>query len=248
MGPVGDFLEWYGHPFNILWSLACKQLWASKTSSCTWKVFCSEWTSDQLTIFEAEEQPGRSEIREDLVKDGARSPTKTTDQILLGIQTIYKEDRSWIWKYPTGALFAWRWKYILSITPKCFTIWGAHPSSQSATVRPKCLAALALPAVGVVAAGSRQRKSRQPLAALDVPGGVLKKNSQDLLPFLPESAGNQWKMIHVSKRNGHLKPFSAGFHDSWKHRKPTIQGKHVLYAVLMAWRTAPMFCMDALAH
>ena len=245
MGPVGDFLEWYGHPFNILWSLACKQLWASKTSSCTWKVFCSEWTSDQLTIFEAEEQPGRSEIREDLVKDGARSPTKTTDQILLGIQTIYKEDRSWIRKYPTGALFASRWKHLLSITPKCFTIWGAHPSSQSATVRPKCLAALALPAVGVVAAGSRQRKSRQQLAALDV---VLKKNSQDLLPFLPESAETSGKWPMFLRETVTWNHFPRVSYDSWKHRKPTIQGKHVLYAVLMAWQTAPMFCMDALAH
>lgn len=38
---------------------------------------------------------------------------------------------------------------------------SAHPSSEAATVHPKCLAALALPAVGVVAAGSRQRKGRQ---------------------------------------------------------------------------------------
>ena len=75
-------------------------------------------------------------------------------------------------------------------------------------MRPKCLAALALPAVGVVAAGSRQRKSRQPLAALDVPGGGAEEK---FLSFLPESAGNQWKMTHVSKRNGHPKPFSHGF-------------------------------------
>ena len=51
--------------------------------------------------------------------------------------------------------------------------------------------------VGVVAAGSRQRKSRQPLAALDVPGGVLKKNSQDSYPSYqnqPETSG-KWPMF-----------------------------------------------------